>query len=61
MSVAMKASKDYKIQFVGLKEGEHRFTYLINGLQPFADPTILTREPDGFGGENSIFYTKNKT
>ena len=45
----------------GLKEGEHRFTYLIDGRQPFADPTILTREPDGFGGENSIFYTKNKT
>ena len=44
-----------------LKEGEHRFTYLIEGRQPFADPTILTREPDDFGGENSIFYVKNKT
>ncbi|MFC1811097.1 glycogen-binding domain-containing protein [Thermodesulfobacteriota bacterium] len=43
-----------------LKEGEHRFTYLIEGQQPFADPTILTREPDDFGGENSIFYVKNK-
>jgi hypothetical protein len=42
-----------------LKEGEHRFTYLLEGQQPFADPTILTREPDGFGGENSIFYAKN--
>ena len=42
-----------------LKEGEHRFTYLIEGQQPFADPTILTREPDGFGGENSIYYAKN--
>ena len=42
-----------------LKEGEHRFTYLIEGRQPFADPTILTREPDDFGGENSIFYVKS--
>jgi len=43
-----------------LQEGEHRFTYLIEGRQPFADPTILSREPDDFGGENSIFYVKNK-
>ena len=42
-----------------LNEGEHRFTYLIEGRQSIADPTILTREPDGFGGENSIFYVKN--
>jgi hypothetical protein len=42
-----------------LKEGEHRFSYLLEGRQPFADPTILTREPDDFGGENSIFYVKN--
>jgi hypothetical protein len=43
-----------------LKEGEHRFTYLIEGRQPYADPTILTREPDDFGGENSVFYVKSK-
>jgi hypothetical protein len=44
-----------------LKEGDHRFTYLLEGRESFADPTILTREPDGFGGENSIFYIENKT
>jgi hypothetical protein len=43
-----------------LKGGEHRFSYLLEGRQSFADPTILTREPDGFGGENSIFYINNK-
>ena len=30
MSVVMKALKDYKIQFVGLKEGEHNFDYTIS-------------------------------
>lgn len=30
MSEAMKALKAYTIQFVGLKEGEHRFQYHIN-------------------------------
>lgn len=39
-----------------LMKGEHRFTYILEGRQPFADPTILTREPDDFGSENSIFY-----
>jgi hypothetical protein len=35
-------------------EGEHRFTYILDGHQRFADPTILIREQDDFGGENSI-------
>ena len=39
-----------------LMKGEHRFTYILEGRQPFADPTILAREPDDFGTENSIFY-----
>ena len=39
-----------------LMKGEYRFTYILEGRQPFADPTILAREPDGFGTENSIFY-----
>ena len=41
---------------LNLMEGEHRFTYILEGREPFADPTILTRESDDFGGENSIFY-----
>ncbi|UCD87106.1 MAG: glycogen-binding domain-containing protein, partial [Desulfobacterales bacterium] len=35
-------------------QGEHRFTYILDGHQRFADPTILIREQDDFGGENSI-------
>jgi hypothetical protein len=37
-----------------LPQGEHRFTYILDGRQSFPDPTVLTRETDDFGGENSI-------
>ena len=44
-----------------LPEGEHRFTYILNGKQRYADPTILSREDDDFGGENSIISVESKT
>ncbi|SHJ01969.1 Glycogen recognition site of AMP-activated protein kinase [Desulfatibacillum alkenivorans DSM 16219] len=37
-----------------LPPGEHRFSYLADENKPIADPTILAREHDGFGGMNSI-------
>jgi len=37
-----------------IPEGEHRYTYIVGGEERVADPTILTREQDDFGGENSI-------
>jgi len=37
-----------------IAKGEHRFTYILDGHQRFADPTIMIREQDDFGGENSI-------
>jgi 1,4-alpha-glucan branching enzyme len=39
---------------VNLSKGEHRFTYVLDGSQRVADPTIMLREQDDFGGENSI-------
>lgn len=48
----------WEINF-GLMKGEHRFTYILEGRQSVADPTILAREPDDFGSENSIFYLGN--
>ena len=42
-----------------LPKGEHRFTYILNGHQRFADPTILTREKDDFGDENSILMIRS--
>lgn len=37
-----------------IPKGEHRFIYLLDGQQRFPDPTLLGREQDDFGGENSI-------
>jgi len=39
---------------LALPKGEHRFSYIVEGGQRLADPTILTREHDDFGGVNSI-------
>ena len=37
-----------------IPKGEHRFTYILQGDERIADPTIPARERDDFGGENSI-------
>ncbi|MCF6188741.1 MAG: glycogen-binding domain-containing protein [Desulfobulbaceae bacterium] len=37
-----------------LPKGEHRYSYLIENGRQIADPTVLTREQDDFGGENSV-------
>lgn len=42
-----------------LPRGEHRFTYILNGNQKFADPTIPTRENDDFGDENTILTVRS--
>jgi len=39
---------------VKLLEGEYHYSYLLEDGRQIADPTILTRERDDFGGENSI-------
>lgn len=41
-----------------LPEGDHRFSYIIEGDRRMADPTIAVREADDFGGENSILSVK---
>ena len=37
-----------------LPKGEHRFSYIVEGGQRLADPTVLSREQDDFGGMNSV-------
>ena len=39
---------------VELQQGEHRFSYILDKKERIPDPTILTRERDDFGGQNSI-------
>jgi len=38
--------------------GEHRFSYVVDGRERLPDPTVLAREPDDFGGKNSILQVK---
>jgi hypothetical protein len=37
-----------------LQEGEHRYSYILESGIQIPDPSVLTREKDDFGGENSI-------
>ena len=43
-----------------LPEGEHRYTYILEGRETFADPTVLPQERDDFGGQNSILHIGEK-
>ena len=43
-----------------LPEGEHRFSYILNGKDSFPDPTVLAREQDDFGGQNSVIFVGGK-
>jgi hypothetical protein len=45
---------------LALAKGEHRFTYILEGRQSFADPTIPAREYDDFGGENSVIHVEQR-
>ncbi len=37
-----------------LQEGEHRYSYILESGVQIPDPSVLTREKDDFGGENSV-------
>lgn len=43
-----------------LSPGEYRFSYLVEQNHPMADPTILAKERDGFGGMNSILKVERQ-
>jgi len=52
---------DYWEITIDVPAGEHRFSYILEGDQRLADPTILIREKDDFGGENSILEVNLQT
>ena len=54
-------TSDYWEITIDVPAGEHRFSYILEGDQRLADPTILIREKDDFGGENSILEVKLQT
>lgn len=37
-----------------LGQGEHRYSYILESDEQIPDPTVMTREKDDFGGQNSI-------
>lgn len=43
---------------LNLPEGEHRYTYIINGSTYLPDPTVPNAESDDFGSANSILKIK---
>ena len=45
---------------IDLYPGEHHYSYILEGGRRVPDPTILTREKDDFGGENSIIDIHRK-
>ncbi len=53
-------SSGYWVLDMKLPLGEHRYSYLVEGNQLMPDPTITAREPDDFGGQNSIIEVKMK-
>jgi len=54
-------TSDYWEITIDVPAGEHRFSYILEGDQRLADPTILIREKDDFGGENSILEVNLQT
>ena len=45
---------------LNLKQGEHRFSYIVGGDRAMADPTILATETDDFGGTNSVIMAGDR-
>lgn len=49
-----KVSGGYWQVSLPLTEGEHSYSYIIDGSEQLPDPTVPAKQDDGFGGENSI-------
>jgi hypothetical protein len=50
-------SSGYWEKTLNLPRGEHRYIFILGGTKRVPDPTVMTREKDDFGGENSILMT----
>jgi len=37
-----------------VSQGEHSYTFIVDGKKQIADPTVPAKQTDDFGGENSI-------
>jgi hypothetical protein len=50
-------SSGYWEKTLNIPKGEHRYIFILGGTTRVPDPTVMTREKDDFGGENSILMT----
>ncbi|HOJ13214.1 MAG TPA: glycogen-binding domain-containing protein [Deltaproteobacteria bacterium] len=41
-----------------VEPGEHRYVFVLDGEKRIADPTVISREKDDFGSENSILVVR---
>lgn len=57
VSMERIASSGYWEITLDLQPGEHRYVFILDGRQRLADPTVMAREQDDFGGENTILVT----
>ena len=47
-------STGYWALVLKVPEGEHRYSYLIDNGKQIADPTVIAKEHDDFGGKNTV-------
>lgn len=61
--VAMKriGNSGYWEISLNLSQGEHRYAYILEGIHSVADPTVLAKETDDFGGQNTIINVEHRT
>lgn len=53
-------SSGYWTLTLNVPKGEHRYSYVIENGKQIADPTVVSRENDDFGGENSVIVIGQK-
>ncbi len=58
VSMEQVGSSGYWTLTLRVPEGEHRYSYMIEEDRLVADPTVMTREQDDFGGENSVIEVR---
>lgn len=56
--LAPTGTEGYWEVYLDIPEGEHRYTYIIDGTTYLPDPTVPNQESDDFGSTNSILQVK---
>ncbi|MBN1829844.1 MAG: glycogen-binding domain-containing protein [Deltaproteobacteria bacterium] len=60
ISLAKSGSGGYWEITLPLSPAEHRFSYVADGTERFADPTVQARERDDYGSVNSVITVEHR-